>query len=152
MTVHAIIGEFASLAKLPEFSLSELGVARIRLDDAVDIDFEYDAVNNVLHLYSEIARASENCIPEYELLLGANLFLKESVGTTIGLDLETRQFISCTQLDPDFLDGKELIVQVEKMAVAVVNFRKKLKSLDSIPLRTSKKNSRFSENVRLLSL
>ncbi len=47
MTVHAIVSEFATLARLPEFSLSELGVARIRLDDAVDIDFEYDAANKV---------------------------------------------------------------------------------------------------------
>jgi hypothetical protein len=144
MTVHAIISEFATLARLPEFSLSELGVARICLDDAVEIDFEYDAANEVLHLYSEIARASENCVPEYELLLGANLFLKESVGTTIAMDPETRQFVSCTRLYPDFLNGKDLIVQIEKMAVSVVSLRKKLKSVDLPCLEIPKKISRFS--------
>lgn len=146
MTVHAIIKEFSKLAKLPGFSLNELGVARLRIDDEVDIDFEFDTTNQVLHLYSEIARASDNCVPEYELLLGANLYLQESVGTTIGLNRETRYFVSCTRLDPDSLNENSLVVQIEKMAVAVVNLRQKLKSLDSLHMETPVNILPFQKN------
>lgn len=130
MHAHDIVREFGALAKLPEFALDDRGMARMQLDGTIIIDFEYDATNDVLHLYSSVAPAPAECAPQLKLLMEANLFLDRSVGTTFALDSITGEFLCCLRLEPAKLTAEDLVKQVERMADAVERLRADLASLD----------------------
>ena len=131
MHAHDIVRDFAALAKLPDFALDDRGMARLQLDGTLIIDFEFDAGNNALHLYSTIAPAPHDCEPQLRLLMEANLFLDRSVGTTFALDSLTGEFICCVRLEPEKLGGDDLVRQVERMADAVERLRADLAALDA---------------------
>lgn len=130
MHAHDIVREFGALAKLPEFSLDDRGMARMQLDSTIIIDFEYDATNDVLHLYSSIAPAPDDCAPQLKLLMEANLFLDRSVGTTFALDSMTGEFMCCLRLEPAKMEAADLVRQVERMADAVERLRADLAALE----------------------
>lgn len=129
MHAHDIVREFGALAKLPEFSLDDRGMARMQLDSTIIIDFEYDSTNDVLHLYSSIAPAPDDCAAPLKLLMEANLFLDRSVGTTFALDSITGEFMCCLRLEPEKMDAADLVKQVERMADAVERLRADLDGL-----------------------
>ncbi|MFS0756878.1 type III secretion system chaperone [Noviherbaspirillum sp. 1P10PC] len=131
MHAHDIVREFGALAKLPEFSLDDRGMARMQLDSTIIIDFEYDATNDVLHLYSSIAPAPDDCAAQLRLLMEANLFLDRSVGTTFALDSITGEFMCCLRLEPEKMDAADLVKQVERMADAVERLRADLGGLEA---------------------
>ena len=131
MHAHDIVRDFGALAKLPDFALDDRGMARLQLDGTLIIDFEFDAANNVLHLYSTIAPAPHDCEAQLRLLMEANLFLDRSVGTTFALDSLTGEFICCVRLEPEKLGGDDLVKQVERMADAVERLRADLAALDA---------------------
>lgn len=130
MHAHDIVREFGALAKLPEFSLDERGMARMQLDSTIIIDFEYDATNDVLHLYSSIAPAPDDCAAQLKLLMEANLFLDRSVGTTFALDSITGEFMCCLRLEPEKMGAADLVKHVERMADAVERLRADLDGLE----------------------
>ena len=130
MHAHDIVREFGALAKLPEFSLDDRGMARMQLDSTIIIDFEYDATNDVLHLYSSIAPAPDDCAAQLKLLMEANLFLDRSVGTTFALDSITGEFMCCLRLDPEKMNAADLVKHVERMADAVERLRADLAGLE----------------------
>ena len=131
MHAHDIVREFGALAKLPEFSLDDRDMARMQLDSTIIIDFEYDATNDVLHLYSSIAPAPDDCAAQLKLLMEANLFLDRSVGTTFALDSITGEFMCCLRLEPEKMDAADLVKQVERMADAVERLRADLGGLEA---------------------
>ncbi|MET0961676.1 MAG: type III secretion system chaperone [Noviherbaspirillum sp.] len=106
-------------------------MARLRLDGTLVIDFEFDAGNNALHLYSTVAPARHDCEAQLRLLMEANLFLDRSVGTTFALDSLTGEFICCVRLEPEKLRGEDLVGQVERMADAVERLRADLAALEA---------------------
>lgn len=130
MHAHDIVRDFGVTAKLPDFSLDDRGMARLQLDGTLIIDFEFDATNNVLHLYSSIAPAPHDCEPQMRLLMEANLFLDRSVGTTFALDGMTNEFMCCVRLEPEKLSCDDLVRHVERMADAVERLRADLAGLD----------------------
>lgn len=130
MHAHDIVREFGALAKLPEFSLDDRGMARMQLDSTIIIDFEYDATNDVLHLYSSIAPAPDDCAAQLKLLMEANLFLDRSVGTTFALDSITGEFMCCLRLEPEKMGAADLVKHVERMADAVERLRADLAGLE----------------------
>src|SRR5437763_14891047 len=106
MEINDAIRDFGSLANLPGFMLDSRGMARLQLDGSIIIDFEYDANQNVLHLYSSIAPApAVDGEAQLRLLLEANLFLDRSLGTSFALDAGTGEFMACARLEPEYLDG-----------------------------------------------
>ncbi|HEX8887074.1 MAG TPA: type III secretion system chaperone [Noviherbaspirillum sp.] len=130
MHAHDIVREFGALAKLPEFALDDRGMARMQLDSTIIIDFEYDATNDVLHLYSSIAPAPDDCAAQLKLLMEANLFLDRSVGTTFALDSITGEFMCCLRLEPEKMNAADLVKHVERMADAVERLRADLEGLE----------------------
>ncbi|MFL6720093.1 MAG: type III secretion system chaperone [Burkholderiaceae bacterium] len=130
MHAHDIVREFGDLAKLPEFCLDDRGMARMQLDGTIIIDFEYDATNDVLHLYSSIAPAPDDCTAQMKLLMEANLFLDRSVGTTFALDSITGEFLCCLRLEPEKMGAEDVVKHVERMADAVERLRADLAKLD----------------------
>lgn len=130
MHAHDIVRDFGITAKLSDFSLDDRGMARLQLDGTLIIDFEFDATNNVLHLYSSIAPAHHDCEAQMRLLMEANLFLDRSVGTTFALDGMTNEFMCCVRLEPDKLGSDDLVKHVERMADAVERLRADLAGLD----------------------
>ena len=130
MHAHDIVREFGALAKLPEFCLDDRGMARMQLDSTIIIDFEYDATNDVLHLYSSIAPAPDDCAAQLKLLMEANLFLDRSVGTTFALDSITGEFMCCLRLEPEKMGAADLVKHVERMADAVERLRADLAGLE----------------------
>jgi hypothetical protein len=130
MHAHDIVREFGALAKLPEFCLDDRGMARMQLDGTIIIDFEYDATHDVLHLYSSIAPAPDDCAAQMKLLMEANLFLDRSVGTTFALDSITGEFLCCLRLEPEKMIAEDLVKHVERMADAVERLRGDLAKLD----------------------
>ena len=130
MHAHDIVREFGALAKLPDFSLDDRGMARMQLDSTIIIDFEYDATNDVLHLYSSIAPAPDDCAAQLKLLMEANLFLDRSVGTTFALDSITGEFMCCLRLEPEKMSAADLVKHVERMADAVERLRADLAGLE----------------------
>jgi hypothetical protein len=133
MHAHDIVRDFGALARLPDFALDDKGMARLQLDGTLVIDFEYDAVNNVLHLYSCIAPAPQQCEAQLRLLMEANLFLDRSVGTTFALDSLTNEFMACVRLEPEKMHGQDLVTHVERMADAVERLRADLGALEQQP-------------------
>ncbi len=131
MHAHDIVRDFGAIAKLQDFALDDRGMARLQLDGTLVIDFEFDGTNNVLHLYSSIAPAPQDCEPQMRLLMEANLFLDRSVGTTFALDILTGEFICCVRLEPEKLRGDDLVKQVERMADAVERLRADLAALNA---------------------
>jgi hypothetical protein len=130
MDIRDAIRDFGSLANLPGFALDERGMARLQLDSTLIIDFEYDANQSVLHLYSSIAPApAVDGEAQLRLLLEANLFLDRSVGTAFALDGSTGEFMACARLELEYLDAPALVKQVERMAAAVEKMREDLKVL-----------------------
>jgi hypothetical protein len=129
MHAHDIVREFGALAKLPEFSLDDRGMARMQLDSTIIIDFEYDATNDVLLMYSSISPAPVDCASQLKLLMEAYLFLDRSVGTTFALDSITGEFMCCLRLEPEKMDAADLVKQVERMADAVERLRADLDGL-----------------------
>jgi hypothetical protein len=130
MHAHDIVRDFGALARLPDFALDDRGMARLQLDGTLVIDFEHDATNNVLHLYSSIAPAPQQCEAQLRLLMEANLFLDRSVGATFALDSLTNEFMACVRLEPEKLTGHDLVTQVERMADAVERLRADLGALE----------------------
>jgi len=130
MHAQDIVRDFGALAKLPDFALDERGMARLQLDGTLIIDFEYDATNNVLHLYSGIAPAPQQCEAQLRLLMEANLFLDRSVGTTFALDSLTNEFLACVRLEPENMTANDLVRHVERMADAVERLRGDLAALE----------------------
>jgi hypothetical protein len=130
MHAHDIVREFGALAKLPEFCLDDRGMARMQLDGTIIIDFEYDATHDVLHLYSSIAPAPNDCAAQTKLLMEANLFLDRSVGTTFALDSITGEFMCCLRLEPEKMSAEDVVKHVERMADAVERLRADLARLD----------------------
>jgi len=130
MHAHDIVREFGALAKLPEFCLDDRGMARMQLDGTIIIDFEYDATHDVLHLYSSIAPAPDDCAAQTKLLMEANLFLDRSVGTTFALDSITGEFMCCLRLEPEKMSAEDVVKHVERMADAVERLRTDLVKLD----------------------
>nr|WP_217343932.1 type III secretion system chaperone [Noviherbaspirillum sp. L7-7A]MBV0878022.1 type III secretion system chaperone [Noviherbaspirillum sp. L7-7A] len=130
MHAHDIVREFGALAKLPEFALDDRGMARMQLDSTIIIDFEHDATNDVLHLYSSIAPAPDDCTAQLKLLMEANLFLDRSVGTTFALDSITGEFMCCLRLEPEKMSAADLVKHVERMADAVERLRADLDGLE----------------------
>ena len=131
MHAHDIVRDFGATAKLPDFALDDRGMARLQLDGTLLIDFEFDATNNVLHLYSSIAPAPHDCEAQLRLLMEANLFLDRSVGTTFALDGMTNEFMCCVRLEPEKLSADDLVKQVERMADAVERLRTDFAALDN---------------------
>ena len=131
MHAHDIVREFGALAKLPEFCLDDRGMARMQLDGTIIIDFEYDATNDVLHLYSSVAPAPDDCAAQTRLLMEANLFLDRSVGTTFALDSITGEFLCCLRLEPEKMTAEDVVRHVERMADAVERLRADLARLDA---------------------
>nr|WP_314629588.1 type III secretion system chaperone [uncultured Noviherbaspirillum sp.] len=131
MHAHDIVRDFGAVAKLQDFALDDRGMARLQLDGTLVIDFEFDATNNILHLYSNIAPAPHDCEPQLRLLMEANLFLDRSVGTTFALDGMTSEFMCCVRLEPEKLGADDLVKQVERMADAVERLRGDLAALAS---------------------
>jgi hypothetical protein len=105
-------------------------MARMQLDSTIIIDFEYDATNDVLHLYSSIASAPDDCAAQLKLLMEANLFLDRSVGTTFALDSITGEFMCCLRLEPEKMGAADLVRHVERMADAVERLRADLAGLE----------------------
>jgi len=131
MHAQDIVRDFGAIAKLQDFALDDRGMARLQLDGTLLIDFEFDATNNVLHLYSSIAPAPHDCEAQLRLLMEANLFLDRSVGTTFALDGMTNEFMCCVRLEPEKLSADDLVKQVERMADAVERLRTDLAALDN---------------------
>ena len=129
MHAHDIVRDFGLIAKLQDFALDERGMARLQLDGTLIVDFEFDAANNVLHLYSSIAPAPQDCEAQLRLLMEANLFLDRSVGTTFALDGMTGEFMCCVRLEPEKLNADDLVRQVERVADAVERLRGDLAAL-----------------------
>jgi len=130
MHAHDIVCEFGALAKLADFRLDDRGMARMQLDGTIIIDFEYDATNEVLHLYSSIAPAPDDCAAQLKLLMEANLFLDRSVGTTFALDSITGEFMCCLRLEPEKMSAEDLVKHVERMADTVERLRADLARLE----------------------
>jgi hypothetical protein len=105
-------------------------MARMQLDGTIIIDVEYDATNDVLHLYSSIAPAPNDCAAQLKLLMEANLFHDRSVGTTIALDSITGEFMCCLRLEPEKMSAADLVKHVERMADAVERLRADLAGLE----------------------
>ena len=131
MHAHDIVRDFGAIAKLQDFALDDRGMARLQLDGTLLIDFEFDSINNVLHLYSSIASAPHDCAPQLRLLMEANLFLDRSVGTTFALDGMSGEFMCCVRLEPETLSADDLVKQVERMADAVERLRADLAALEN---------------------
>lgn len=131
MNAHDLIRDFGSCSGLPDFALDERGLARLRLDGDMLIDFEFDTSLNVLHIYSTIASAPHSGgEAQLRLLLEANLFLDRSGGATCALDGLTGEYIACLRLDPELYDGKALMTWLERLADAVERLRADLTDLE----------------------
>lgn len=131
MNVETLLREFAGLANLPDFNIGNHGMARLQLDGRIMIDFEHDAAQKVLHLYSSIAPAlAGGNEAQLRLLLEANLFQDRSLGTAFALDSAAGEFMACARLELDTMDGVRLVTQVERMAAAVEKIREELEALN----------------------
>ncbi|MDB5840560.1 MAG: hypothetical protein JWQ23_2512 [Herminiimonas sp.] len=131
MKASDLIRDFGTHAGLPSFSLDERGLARLKLDGNLVVDFEHDATLNVLHVYSAIAPAPHNGgEAQMRLLMEANLFLDRSAGSTCALDSLTGEYIACLRLDPEILDGQALVQLLERLADSVERLREDLVALD----------------------
>lgn len=130
MNAHDLIKDFGMCSGLPEFALDDRGLARLKLDDDILIDFEFDSSQELLHVYSTIAPAPHSGgEDQLRLLMEANLFLDRSGGTTCALDSLTGEFIACLRLDPELYDGKALMTWLERLADAVERLRTELTEL-----------------------
>src|SRR5690606_21031516 len=119
MRAQELVREFGENIGLPDFALEKSGMARLRLDGKVVVDFEHDAGNDVLHVYAPIASAA-HCSPQaWRLLLEANLFLDRSGGAACAFDQLTGDFMACLRLDLERLDCLTLMRRVHHLADAV---------------------------------
>jgi hypothetical protein len=130
MNAQELIRDFGASSNLPDFALDERGLARLKLDSDIIIDFEHDTNQNVLHVYSTIAPAAPGAgEAQMRLLLEANLFLDRSGGAACALDSLTGEYIACLRLDPQLYDGQALMTWLERLADAVERLRAELVSL-----------------------
>ncbi|MGI4849610.1 MAG: type III secretion system chaperone [Janthinobacterium lividum] len=131
MNAQDLIRDFGSCSGLSSFALDERGLARLKLDGDMIIDFEHDTAQNVLHIYSTIAQAPHTGgEAQLRLLMEANLFLDRSGGCTCALDNLTGEFIACLRLDPELYDGKALVTWLERLADTVERLRQDLAALE----------------------
>ncbi|VVE48064.1 hypothetical protein PIN31115_04501 [Pandoraea iniqua] len=111
MMIDELITQIGSVIGLPALKLDERGLACIRIQDAPDMNLEYDEPARCLHIYSIIGSLPDDA-PAQTLasLLSANAFGARTGGAIIGIDdlngdvvLATR--IESSQLPPTTLLG-----------------------------------------------
>lgn len=99
MNCDEVIQAIATAMDVPELRLDEHGCARLRIDDAIDVNFEASGGSHLLHVYSTLGPVPthdrEHC---FEQLLGANLFGADTGGATLAIDAEFNEIVLCTDI------------------------------------------------------
>jgi hypothetical protein len=127
MTTNDLIRDMGRSTGDPEFSLNENGLASLEFDGDVRIEIEYDEANELLHLYSPVAQASDVDNPlALRALLKANLYRDECGAGAFALDEGQDEIVAyrCyARSDLQMLTSERLRDDVTALVEAVAGIR-----------------------------
>lgn len=99
MNTDDVIQSIATAMGVPELRLDEHGCARLRVDDAIDINFEASGSSHLLHVYCTLGPVpTADRERTFEQLLTANLFGADTGGATLAIDTEFNEIVLCSDI------------------------------------------------------
>ena len=99
-----LITQLGATLGIPELALDDESYCCLFFDDLV-LNMEWEAETGILFLYSHCGALPQN--PSHGLLtqlLEANFFQRQTNGSTLGIDQESRTIVMCQRLTPQHMD------------------------------------------------
>ncbi len=115
MMIDELITQIGSVIGLPTLKLDERGLACVRIQDAPDLNLEYDEAAQCLHLYSVVGTIGQHS-PASMLtsLLVANAFGARTGGSTLGIDDLNGDLVLSTRIETSQMPPTTLLNILER--------------------------------------
>lgn len=129
MHIDELIARLGTELNISDLGLNSDNVCRLVLNDSVAIGLEWHDDLGVLHLYCSIG-----VIPEYEdadgwmrLVLGANLYGKQTGGAAIAYDLEEGEIVLCRRFVLQSCSFLQFFDELEQFGQAALYWTRRLR-------------------------
>lgn len=127
MIVETLMRELGAAIGLPTLRLDEQGCARLRIDNRLDVNFEFDSSIETLQLYSVLGPLPpEDREALYETLLKGNLFCADTLGATLAIDTQRHEILLCRSLRVRDTDATQFLPVVENFVTATEHWMERL--------------------------
>jgi hypothetical protein len=114
MEVATLMSELGTRLASPGLQLNGLGLARIKVDEKIHVDFEHDPTKNQLYVYSVVGKLPfDEKVDTYQRLLTGNLFCVDTAGSTLAVDSQANEVVLCRVVEPDTVTTHSFISTVE---------------------------------------
>lgn len=115
MMIDELITQIGAVIGLPALKLDERGLACVRIQDAPDLNLEYDEAAQCLHLYSVVGTLSQDSPPAVlTSLLIANAFGARTGGAAIGIDDLNGDLVLSTRIETSQMPPNTLLSLLER--------------------------------------
>lgn len=124
MMIDELITQIGSVIGLPTLKLDERGLACVRIQDAPDLNLEYDEAAQCLHLYSVVGTVGQHSpAPMLTSLLVANAFGARTGGSTLGIDDLNGDLVLATRIETSQMPPTTLLNILERFVHNASNGR-----------------------------
>jgi len=114
MKPENLLAELGSHMGIPNLGFDEQGCARLVFDDQIEVNFENDAANHRLQIYTTLGNVpAENKEALYGALLEANLFGSGTAGATLAIDNLHGEIVLCHTFYGDDIPSATFLSLVE---------------------------------------
>lgn len=138
MNTDDVIQSIATAMGVPELHLDEHGCARLRIDDAIDLNFEASDCSHLLHVYCTLGPVPtadrERC---FEQLLKANLFGADTGGATLAIDAERNEIVLCMDIGNHGWTAELILSRVERFVDAALGWQARFSERQAIEAGSS---------------
>ncbi len=133
MNTMEVMQALATALGTPELQLDARGCARLRVDDAIDINFEASG-EHLVHVYCTLGSIpTGNKERVYERLLTANLFCAETGGATVAIDREFGEIVLCMDIGNHGWTGELIQSRVQRFMDAALAWRERFSDIETLP-------------------
>lgn len=130
MNTDDVIQSIATAMNVPELRLDEHGCARLRIDGAIDLNFEASACSHLLHVYCTLGPVPTSQRERtFEQLLKANLFGADTGGATLAIDAEFDEVVLCTDIGNHGWTSELIMARLERFMDAAQTWQSRFGEL-----------------------
>jgi hypothetical protein len=132
MNTDEVIQAIATALGVADLKLDEEGCARLRIDDAIDVNFEASRSSHLLHVYCTLGPvpASER-ERTFEQLLTANLFGADTGGATLAIDAEFNEIVLCMDIGNHGWTGELILSRLQRFIDAALGWRERFSAIQA---------------------
>jgi hypothetical protein len=132
MAPEQLLSQLGAAMNLPQLAFDGKGCARLLVDGQVAVNFELDAANEAIQIYSTIGPLpTQGGEAVYLALLEGNLFGAQTGGATLAVDSLHHEVVLCRTVPTADMDPAAFAMLVERFVAAAEEWTQKLQASPS---------------------